>query len=63
MNMNMSIQEINIQKNEYQKLVHSNIMTLRKSVTLKYLVKINHYPFFIQMLVLLTKILMIFNIS
>ena len=59
----MSIQEINIQKNEYQKLVHSNIMTLRKSVTLKYLVKINHYPFFIQMLVPLTKILMIFNIS
>ena len=59
----MSIQEINIQENEYQKLVHSNIMTLRKSVTLKYLIKINHYPFFIQMLVLLTKILMIFNIS
>ena len=59
----MSIQEINIQKNEYQKLVHSNIMTLRESVTLKYLIKINHYPFFIQMLVLLTKILMIFNIS
>ena len=59
----MNIQEINIQKNEYPKLVHSNIMTLRKSVTLKYFTKINHYPFFIQMLVLLTKILMIFNIS
>ena len=59
----MNIQEINIQKNEYQKLVHSNIMTLRKSVTLKYLAKINHYSFFTQMLVLLTKILMIFNIS
>ena len=38
-------------------------MTLRKCITLKYLTKINHYPYSILMHALLIKILMTFIIS
>ena len=38
-------------------------MTLRKCITLKYLTKINHYPYSIQLNVILMEILMTFNIS
>ena len=46
-----------------KKFVHPNIMTLRKCTTFKYLTKINDFPCFISMHVLLIKILMTFNIS
>ena len=46
-----------------KKVAHPNSMKLRKCTTLKYLTKINRSPCFMQMHVLLTKILMKFNIS
>ena len=46
-----------------KKFVQPNVMTLRKCTTFKYFTKINHFPCFISMHVLLIKILMTFNIS
>ena len=46
-----------------KKLLHLNVVTLMKCITLKYLKKINHFPYSIQTHVLLVKILMTFNIS
>ena len=49
--------------NDPEKFLQPNIMTLRKCITLKYLTKINHYPYSIQLNVILMEILMTFNIS
>ena len=46
-----------------KKFLHLNIVTLRKCITLKYLIIINHYSYSIKTHALLIKILMTFNIS
>ena len=49
--------------NDPKKLLHLNIMTLIKRITLKHLTKINCFPYSVLAHVLLVKILMTFNIS
>ena len=49
-------------ENDHNSSLLLNIMPSMKGITLKYLIKINHYPYPILMHVLLIKILMTFNI-